>query len=93
MSMDERIEEKLRASFAPTSLEVLNESHLHSGHHGSPGTGESHYRVRIVAEVFRGRSRIEQHRLVNAALAEELAGGVHALAIKASAPADPEHAR
>ena len=83
-TMDERIEARLRAAFAPKSLEVINESHLHSGHAGDDGTGESHYRVRIVSEAFAGQSRVATHRAVNAALADELRT-IHALAIEARA--------
>ena len=88
MSAQMRIHDTLTARFAPTLLEVANESHFHAGHAGSPGTGESHFRVLVVAAAFAGKSRIERHRLVNAALADELAGGVHALAIKALAPGE-----
>ena len=73
-------------AFQPTRLEVLNESHLHAGHHGSPGTGESHFRVLVVSPRFTGKSRLERHRLVNQTLAAELSGKVHALAIEAYAP-------
>ena len=83
--MDARIEARLREAFAPAHLEVINESHLHAGHAGHDGTGESHYRVRIRAEAFRGASRVETHRRVNRALAEELRT-VHALAIDARPP-------
>lgn len=88
MSVESRMREKLTAAFQPEQLEVVNESHLHAGHAGSPGTGESHFRVALVSAVFAGKSRIERHRLVNAALADELRGGVHALAIKAVAPGE-----
>jgi BolA protein len=96
MSMQQRIETKLTAAFAPERLTVLNESHLHAGHHhtGSDhhgafdGTGETHFRVRIVAPAFASMSRIERHRAVNALLAEELAGTVHALAIEPAAPGE-----
>jgi BolA protein len=81
-----RISAKLTQSFAPAALEVIDESHQHAGHSGSRPDGESHFRVKIVAEAFRGKSRVEQHRLVNAALAEELRERVHALAIQSSAP-------
>ncbi|MFO1120844.1 MAG: BolA family protein [Hyphomicrobiales bacterium] len=81
-----RISTKLSQAFAPVALEVIDESHQHAGHAGAHADGESHFRVRIVAEAFRGKSRVEQHRLVNAALAEELRTRVHALAIQASAP-------
>jgi BolA protein len=82
----QRISAKLTQSFAPEALEVVDESHHHAGHSGSRPDGESHFRVRIVAEAFRGKSRVEQHRMVNAALAEELRERVHALAIQSSAP-------
>jgi len=83
MTMEDRIRAKLSAEFAPSILSVVNESHLHAGHHGSPGTGASHFRVHIVSALFAGASRIERHRLVNQALATELKEGIHALAIKA----------
>jgi BolA family transcriptional regulator, general stress-responsive regulator len=86
MTMEDRIRSRLTEAFAPSLLTVLNESHLHAGHHGSPGTGSSHFRVHIVSANFAGATRIERHRLVNEALAAELKDGVHALAIKAEAP-------
>lgn len=88
MSVEESIKDKLKKAFTPSRLEVLNESHMHAGHAGSPGTGESHFRVEIVSDTFTGKSRIERHRLVNEALAAELAGPVHALAIKAKTPTE-----
>lgn len=88
MSMDASIRAKLIGSLQPIRLDVINESHLHAGHAGSPGSGESHYRVLVVSPLFAGKSRVERHRLVNEALAAELKGGVHALAIKAYAPGE-----
>ena len=88
MSVESSIREKLLRAFQPTRLEVLNESDLHAGHGGSPGTGESHFRVLLVSPVFTGKSRLERHRLVNETLAAELKGKVHALAIKAYAPGE-----
>ena len=88
MSIETRIREKLTRRFTPEALEVVNESHRHAGHAGDNGTGESHFAVGIVSAAFAGKSRIERHRMVNAALAEELAGSVHALAIKALAPGE-----
>ena len=87
MTVDQTIRNKLEAAFAPAELEIVNESHLHAGHAGSPGTGHSHFRVRIVSEVFRGHSRVACHRRVNDVLAEELAGRVHALALTTEVPA------
>lgn len=83
MSVEETIREKLTQAFAPERLEIENDSHRHAGHAGSPGTGESHFRVNIVADAFNGLSRVERHRLVNEALADLLRDKIHALAIKA----------
>jgi BolA family transcriptional regulator, general stress-responsive regulator len=80
------IKDKLASTFAPVRLEVIDESHHHAGHSGARPDGESHFRVDIAAEAFRGKSRVEQHRMVNAALAELLRERVHALAIRSSAP-------
>src|SRR4051794_26005518 len=88
MSTRDLIMEKLTLAFAPTRLDVIDESHQHAGHSGSRPGGETHYRVYIVSEAFQGKSRIERHRMVNEALASELAGGVHALAIHAGAPGE-----
>jgi len=77
---------KLTQGFMPAALQVIDESHHHAGHSGSRSDGESHFRVVIVAEAFRGKSRVEQHRMVNAALADELKERVHALAIQSSVP-------
>jgi BolA protein len=86
MSVEARIREKLVAALQPTRLDVVNESHLHAGHRGSPGTGESHFRVLIVSPLFTGKPRLQRHRLVNAALAAELQGTIHALALETYAP-------
>jgi BolA family transcriptional regulator, general stress-responsive regulator len=82
------ITEKLTKAFAPASLRVLDESHQHEGHAGHRPGGETHFRVYIVSAAFQGKSRIERHRMVNVALASELAGSVHALAIHANAPGE-----
>ena len=82
------ITEKLTSAFSPQSLEVVDESHLHAGHAGSREGGQTHYRVYIVSNAFEGKSRVERHRMINTALAAELAGSVHALAIHATAPGD-----
>jgi BolA protein len=85
MRMEESIRQKLVQAFAPAELRVVNDSHHHAGHASSPGTGESHFSVMLVSEAFAGKSRLERHRMVNAALAEELKT-VHALAITALSP-------
>ncbi len=86
--MQDRIEAKLREKLAPTQLKVTDDSHLHAGHAGARPGGESHFTVEIVSERFAGLTRVARHRMINEALAEELAGPVHALAIKAFAPQD-----
>jgi BolA protein len=86
MGMQDIITTKLIAAFAPESLHVEDESHLHEGHAGHRPGGETHFRLYIVAQAFRGKTRLERHRMINAALANELKGRVHALAIHAAAP-------
>jgi BolA protein len=86
MSIEAIIREKLTKAFAPTRLDVINESHLHAGHRGSPGTGESHFRVLVVSAEFAGASRVARHRAVNKLLDSELKGKVHALALQTFAP-------
>jgi BolA protein len=88
MRISDIITEKLTKAFTPESLNVVDESHLHAGHAGHRPGGETHFRVHIVSEAFRGKSRIERHRMVNETLSGELKGGVHALAVHASAPED-----
>ncbi len=88
MAMKDIITDRLREAFSPESLEVVDESHLHEGHAGHRPGGETHYRVYIVSPAFKGKSRVERHRMINSALAAELAGGVHALAIHAKAPGE-----
>ena len=88
MNMEQAIREKLMVALRPTRLDVINESELHAGHRSSPGTGESHFRVLIVSDAFTGKSRVERHRMVNAALSEEVGKRVHALALEARAPGE-----
>jgi BolA protein len=90
MSTKDAITNKLREAFAPESLDVADESHLHEGHAGQRPGGQTHFRVYIVSAAFEGKSRIERHRMINAMLAEELEGNVHALAIRAQAPGETD---
>jgi BolA family transcriptional regulator, general stress-responsive regulator len=83
----ERVRQRLTSEFTPTQLTVEDESHLHAGHAGAAG-GQSHFRIRIVAEAFRGIPAVARHRLVYAALAEMLKSDIHALAIEALPPAE-----
>ena len=96
MSQQSIIEQKLNAALQPVQLEVINESHLHAGHHHTSdghhaefdGHGETHFRVRIISAAFAGKSRLERHRAVNEILKPQLDAGLHALAIEASAPGE-----
>ena len=83
MEFKSRIETKLRAAFDPAHLEVVDESDHHAGHGGWQEGGETHFRVRIAAKAFSGKSRVETHRAINQVLNAELAERVHALAIEA----------
>jgi len=84
--MADLITRRLTEAFAPESLRLIDESEHHAGHVGHRPGGETHFRLYIVAQAFQGKSRLERHRMINAALAEALAAGVHALAIHASSP-------
>jgi BolA family transcriptional regulator, general stress-responsive regulator len=89
MGAKDTITQKLREAFTPESLDVIDESELHEGHAGHSGRSETHFRVHIVSAAFAGKSRLDRHRSINDLLAAELApGGVHALAIKATAPGE-----
>jgi BolA protein len=91
-SAAQRMRAALVAGLAPESLEIIDDSHKHANHFVHPGgaghQGETHFTVRIVSSAFAGKSRVERHRLVNALLAEELAAGVHALALQTKAPGE-----
>ena len=82
----DRLKAKLERDFEPQRLEIVDDSSRHAGHAGSRPGGESHFTVTIVSQVFSGLSRIERQRRIYAALAEELSGPVHALALKALTP-------
>ncbi len=82
MSVSETIAAKLKSEFAPTHLEVIDESEDHRGHGGWREGGETHFRVVIKAPVFTDQSRVARQRAVYKALADELAGPVHALALE-----------
>ena len=89
MTVQSRIEEILTQNFAPERLMVINESHLHAGHHPDiTGAGETHMRVRIVSQKFAGMPRLARHRAITALLKPELDAGLHALAIEPSAPGE-----
>jgi BolA protein len=88
MTMKERIAAKLTQGLNPEALDIVDESDRHKGHAGAREGGETHYRVDIVSQAFAGKGRLERHRMVNALLADELAAGVHALALRTRAPGE-----
>lgn len=86
--IQQEMERLLGAAFMPSRLQVINDSASHHGHAGDDGSGESHFTIRIEAEAFAGRSRLERQRMVNVALGDIPGQRVHALAIRATAPGE-----
>jgi BolA protein len=86
----ESLRHKLTVAFAPTRLDIQDDSARHAGHAGAQPGGESHFNVTIEAAVFAGAGRVARQRMVYQALAEELAGPVHALSVKALAPGEAD---
>jgi BolA protein len=86
--IEERIRDKLTEAFAPVELSVEDESAHHAGHSGARPEGETHFRVRIVADAFKSMNRVERQRRVYAVLAEEMKDRVHALALTVMAPGE-----
>jgi len=88
MGTVERIRNSLATALEPSRLEVIDESGLHAGHAGAVPGKTTHVRVVVEAEAFRGKSRVERHRIVNALMQPEIEAGLHALAIEARAPGE-----
>lgn len=88
MTVTETLHAKLNAAFAPESLDLIDESERHRGHGGYREGGESHFKLKMVSQVFAGKNRVARQRAVNTVLAEELAGPVHALAMELKAPGE-----
>ena len=88
MRRSDTIRQTLQSALEPVRLHIVDESDQHAGHAGAHPEGETHFRVTIVAESFDGLSRIERHRKVNALLATELAGTLHALTLKTLTPGE-----
>jgi BolA protein len=93
MAVAEMIRSKLMAAFAPDFIEVEDQSYLHKGHAGARPGGESHFRIMLVAKAFDGLSRVARQRAVNEVLKAELAGPVHALAMKTLTPEEAKAAK
>lgn len=84
----EAIQDKLTAAFQPIRLEIVDDSARHAGHAGASPEGESHFNVLIESQAFTGAPKLARQRMVHRALADELAGPLHALSIKALAPGE-----
>jgi BolA protein len=93
MGAADTIAQKLTVALSPLELSVDDESARHAGHAGSRPEGETHFSVRIVADMFEGLSRVERQRRVYAALADELKSHIHALSVSALTPAEAWHER
>jgi BolA protein len=91
MSVADTIRRKLTDRFAPSRLEITDESHRHAGHAGARAGGETHFAVTMVAAAFAGRGRVARQRLVYETLAEELATRVHALSLTTLTPEEAPH--
>lgn len=89
MNIKDRMRAKLEAGLAPTRLDIEDESHRHAGHAGAREGGETHFRIKVASARFSGKGRVERHRMVYALLADEIAQGVHALALQTQAPDEP----
>lgn len=79
------IDARLRAALAPQALELIDDSAAHAGHPGARAGG-GHFRVRIVSEAFAGKTALQRHRLVYAALQDLMPKEIHALSIEARTP-------
>ena len=86
MQVRRAMEDKPRAAFAPTRLDIVDDSHRHAGHGGARPEGETHFSVKIVSTAFAGQNRVTRQRAVYAALAQELETRVHALALTTLTP-------
>ena len=84
----QQMKARLEAAFAPTRLDIVDDSDKHQGHAGHREGGESHFTVVIEAPAFAGLGRVERQRRINKVLAEDLAGPVHALSLRATAPGE-----
>ncbi|HTZ76411.1 MAG TPA: BolA family protein [Stellaceae bacterium] len=88
MRVASQIRAKLTAALQPSRLEIVDESHRHKGHAGARPNGETHFRVAIVSDAFRGKTRLERQRLVYSVLSDEMASDIHALSLVTQAPGE-----
>jgi len=81
---------KLTEQFEPNVLDIKDESHKHAGHSEVPDRagGETHFRVKIVSQLFEGKTMVQRHRMIYSVLEDEFQAGVHALALQTKTPAE-----
>lgn len=93
MSVATTIRQKLENALSPVAVEIHDDSHKHAGHAGARPGGETHFRVHVVAAAFDGTTRVERQRRIYGILADEMAGPVHALQIRAETPEEAARAK
>lgn len=86
MSMSEQIRQKIEEHLCPVHLEVINESHLHAGHAGDDGSGESHFKLIVVSPAFDGDTRVQRSRKIHNLLKDEIKHQIHALSLQLYTP-------
>lgn len=90
MNIENAILSIIQERFAPIQFFVINESHKHKGHAGDDGSGQTHFKLKVVSSAFEGLSRVERQRLVNQALEELFKAGLHALSMTLKSPPEIE---
>jgi BolA protein len=83
----ERLASRLKSALSPETIEIVDDSHLHAGHHGA-ADGRGHFSVLVVSERFRGLPTVRRHRLVYEAVGDMMTTDIHALSIQALAPGE-----
>lgn len=89
--MTDKIKRKIETAFSPDLLEIRNDSDKHRGHAGDDGSGESHFHLTIVSDIFKDKTRIDRQRMVHTLLKTELNSGIHALALVLRTPEEHNH--
>ncbi|MFK7838929.1 MAG: BolA family protein [Bdellovibrionales bacterium] len=82
MSMAEKIKARICENINVDEIEIVNESHLHKGHAGDDGSGETHFKLKVVSSDFKNLTKINAQRLVNKSIFECFNEGLHAVSMK-----------
>ena len=81
--IEQELKDILEKTFPNGTVQVVNDSHHHSGHAGSPGTGQSHFSVTVVDDAFVDKNRVQRHQIINNCINRLFSKGLHALSIRA----------